>query len=231
MLKPIREKKRLSLKAFETIRDYIVKSQFRVGDLLPPEAEIAKGLNCGKSSVREALKILETIGIVEVVHGKGIVIKEFSFCNLFHSLPHGLLVKKQKILELLDVRKAIDLFYIDKVFEKITSKEIVQLEQLVNHMQKLTDNPLEFNRIDKEFHLTLIGLTGNKTATDIAEIYWNFHDESVPSLRIVSGKPYTEVLKWHQDLLTAIKKKDSKKAKVALEKHFLDIETALRKPD
>lgn len=237
MLKPaFPERKRQSVEVFEAIRDYIVKSGLHVGDLLPPEAKIAQDLNCGKSSVREALKILETIGIVEVIHGKGAIVKEFNLSKLFRNLPHGVWVNKEEILELFEVRKAIELFYIDKVLEKITSKEIVQLEQVINRMQKVVDKVvdkvLDFHQLDKQFHLTFIRIAGNKTATDLVELYWNYREESASSLGITSGKTRRrEVLQWHKDLLNAVKTKDVKRVKAAFEKHFFNIERAWHKTD
>lgn len=225
MLKPsFPKRKRQSVEAFEALRDYIVESGLRVGDLLPPEAKIAQDLNCGKSSVREALRILETIGIVEVMHGKGTVVKEFNFSRLFRNLPHGAWINKEEMLEFFEVRKAIELFYIDKVLEKITSKEIIQLEQIFNLLQKAVDKGSEFHQIDKKFHLMLIRITGNKTATDLVELYWNFREESASSLGITSGKARQQVLRWHRNILKGIEAKDAKRVKAAFEEHFSNIE-------
>jgi len=225
MLKPIRDNKRLSAGAFEAIRGYIVANKLQPGDCLPTEAEIAEKLNCGKSSVREALKVLEAMGVVKTVHGKRAIISMFSFSSIFDNLPQNIFMDKKKIVELLEVRKAIELFFIDKVLKNITSTQIAQLERIVTRMKREILDLSEFTKADKEFHVYLLSFARNKTARDFVQVYWNFQREHIEPLDKRSKEKATQD---HMDILTAVKHKNLEKAKLALKRHFDDIESRLR---
>ena len=228
MLRPTAyARKRLAVEVFEALRDYVVDNRLRAGELLPSEAQIARELNCGKTSVREALKILEAIGIVEISHGKGTVVKEFSITHLFSSLPHGLLVKKESLREFLEVRQAIEMFYTERIVANMTSEKITQLEQIIHGMREVTDRESEFHQLDQEFHLTFMGSIGNKTAKDLIRLYWRFREEAGRSLGLHSEESHVEIMKLHQPILDAIKKRDLEKVRAAYEKHFEDIDKKL----
>ena len=62
----------------EYIRNCIKKDCLRPGDLLPSECQIAKDLNISRNSVKEATRALECIGLIEIKHGKGLILREFN---------------------------------------------------------------------------------------------------------------------------------------------------------
>ena len=73
-LKPI-TRKRLSESAIESIKEYILINNLEAGAKLPSERQLSKSLNVGRAAIREALRMLEITGLVEVKPGKGIFIK------------------------------------------------------------------------------------------------------------------------------------------------------------
>lgn len=225
VLKSIRSNKSVSAEALEAIRHYIVDSGLQPGDSLPTEAEIAGMLNCGKSSVREALKSLEAVGIVKILHGKRAVINMFSFSSIFDNLPQRMVMDREKLVELLEVRKAIELFFIDKVVENVTSTAIARLKREVTRMRNRTVEVSEHIKIDREFHASLLSFSGNKTASDFVRIYWNFQYGHIEP--VLDKERIGKIVEDHTNILTAIESKNLEGAKFHLKKHFDDIKARL----
>ena len=92
----------------EALKEYVVENGFKPGDALPAEAELARQLGVSRTSVREAVKALETIGILESRRGSGVYVGAFSFDPLLESLPYGLMIDTRAVHELLDLRCTLE---------------------------------------------------------------------------------------------------------------------------
>ena len=75
----------------ERVKDYITDNHLEPGDPLPAEAQLAADLGVSRGSVREAIKSLESLGIVEVRHGSGIYVRRFNFDSIFNLLSYGVI--------------------------------------------------------------------------------------------------------------------------------------------
>ena len=74
----------------EQIKRVITERELQPGDLLPPEGQLAEDLGVSRGSVREAIKSLESLGIVESKHGAGVCVREFNFDSILEFLSFGL---------------------------------------------------------------------------------------------------------------------------------------------
>src|SRR5262245_22019481 len=83
----------------EEIKSYIVDHQLKPGDSLPSESELARQLDISRNSVREAVKSLEVLGIVESRPGSGIFVKAFSFDSIINNLPYGFMLDVTSVLD------------------------------------------------------------------------------------------------------------------------------------
>ena len=88
-LDPIASPRRHDLIA-DRLREHIVQSRYEPGDRLPTEEVLAQRLNVSRSAVREALRGLEGVGLVEARQGFGWVVCEFSFRPILKNLSYGL---------------------------------------------------------------------------------------------------------------------------------------------
>ena len=73
------------------IRNFIADNNLRTGDALPPETQLTKQLGVSRNAIREAVKSLEMVGIVEVRRGSGLFVGDFSLDPLLDNLPYGLM--------------------------------------------------------------------------------------------------------------------------------------------
>ena len=101
-------------KNVHNLLSYISRKELSVGDRLPPERELAEQLGVGRNSLREALKVLEAMGVVEIRHGSGIFLRKED-TQPGDGSAFWLMIHKDEILNILTVREALDLKAIDLI--------------------------------------------------------------------------------------------------------------------
>lgn len=134
LLSPI-SKNKLHNEIAGQIQKKIIKGELKVGEKLPPERELAIGFNVNRGTVREALKKLEVIGLVEIKHGDGIYIKNYlesgnlELLKTLVFIDNGINIEVLK--NLLEMRKIIAPDMASFAAEKRTEQELEELHSLV----------------------------------------------------------------------------------------------------
>jgi len=105
-IKPLRRKQLLHQLAQEEIKSYIIEHSLKPGAPLPPETDLAQQLGIGRNSVREAVKALEALGILEARAGTGLFVRTFSFDSILDNLEYGLHFEIKRLADVLEVRGA-----------------------------------------------------------------------------------------------------------------------------
>src|ERR1700756_4012927 len=100
------------------------------GDVLPPERELAQKFGVSRSSVRDAIRSLELIGLLEPQQGRGTVVREPSGNAVMGSLTAVIMQKRKLVKELLDVRKLVEPALARRAALHVTDSQIAELEQL-----------------------------------------------------------------------------------------------------
>src|SRR3954471_15724426 len=122
----------------EQIRRLISSGALKPGDLLPPERELAVKLGVGRSSIRDAVRTLEVMGILEPRQGHGTVVRDLSTDALVVPLASILTRKREMVSELLDVRRMLEPALAARAAKNATAEEIAQMEAILErHEAKL----------------------------------------------------------------------------------------------
>ena len=130
---------------------YISKKGFSVGGKLPPERELAEQLGISRNSLREALKVLEAMDVLEIRHGSGIFLrKEDTQPDDGSSL--WLMIHKDEILNILTVREALDLKAIDLIPEEDYPRLRDEMKACIAAVRKTDLTNEDMLRHDLEFH-------------------------------------------------------------------------------
>src|ERR1700720_51283 len=87
----------------EEIKSYVIRNNLKPGDALPSEGDLARQLGIGRNSVREAVKSLEVLGILEARAGSGLFVKAFTFDAIINNLPYGLLSEVKTVRDMAEV--------------------------------------------------------------------------------------------------------------------------------
>lgn len=221
-LQPLEETNRTVL-IERRIREYMVENRLRPGDKLPTEEQLATALHVGRSAVRETFRRLEALGIVETRQGVGRVVREFNFDPILNELSYGLAFLNHDILQVMEIRKALDAYFIEGLIAKLTPADLDELAAIVQRMLDQDANVMSHAQADYAFHAFLYQRTGNPLAIQLFEITWkvraNASDQQAAFVELAPG-----TAQEHGAILEAIRQKDVAKARALLIAHHWNFE-------
>jgi DNA-binding FadR family transcriptional regulator len=156
----------MAQKASELIQEYIDKNKLQAGDRLPAERELSSMLNLGTRTIREALKMLQARGFLEIHQGKGVFVASQWLHVYVRTLTDSLKLDNDDIdllIQLMDVRKLIEAAIVKQIAVNVAPKRLEAIEKnLVSQKRACdsADNDL-FNSLDVEFHCLLVDCAEN----------------------------------------------------------------------
>ena len=157
----------------EQIVDLIHDGSLKEGDRLPPERTLAEMLQVSRTSVREALKVMEIMGIIEIRPGEGSVVSDFNVEPFLSMIWPVILAKGGIEKDLQEFRKILEEGSIRILARKGENEEFFSgLKEIVDEMEKSIDDCAQSVRLDILFHRRIFELTGNRlllVAQDLTE--------------------------------------------------------------
>lgn len=223
MFSPIKNTKVYEL-VFEQIKHMIVNGILKRGDKLPSERELVDQLQVSRTSIREALRALQIIGLVECRHGEGNYIREKFENSLFEPLSIMFMLHESTPNDIIEVRMIIELEAVAMAANKITDKELVSLAILVKNF-KDSQSEDENVKIDKKFHYEIARASGNFLLFNILNVISELIDSFIDDARrkiIINEKNIELLAKQHEDIYEALQRRNPQEAIAAMKRH-LDI--------
>lgn len=207
----------------ERVKDYITDNHLEPGDPLPAEAQLAADLGVSRGSVREAIKSLESLGIVEVRHGSGIYVRRFNFDSIFNLLSYGVIFEPRRINEILQIRKWLEEAAIADVCRKITPERIAEVEDLLAKWEVKALRDESVDEEDRSFHRMLYQAIENESLVSLIDIFWVVYHRAGINRRTRDHVPIN-TLQDHRDILAAIAGRDTVLARRLITSHFARLE-------
>ncbi|MDQ8701047.1 FadR/GntR family transcriptional regulator [Streptomyces sp. LHD-70] len=214
------------------VMQLILDRRLPPGAPLPTEAELMESLGVSRNSVREALKALQALDIVEIRHGYGTYVGQASLTPFVDGLTFRTLARvaddHAALTEILQVREVLEEGLIRRVAGGIDDAELARLESIVGRMEEAAHAGESFPDLDREFHETLYETLGNDLVPQLLAAFWHvFH--RVAKARGWTRDPAPEVTACrHRDILTALRARDVAGAEQAMADHFRGIEARPR---
>jgi DNA-binding FadR family transcriptional regulator len=207
----------------ESIKNYILDNNLLPGAPLPPETELARQLGVSRSSVREAAKALESVGILETRHGSGLFVRPFSFDPLLENLPYGMVSDLSELDDLLQIREGLESGMIDQAVKTMPKEQFKVLDNLILNMRLKAEAGESFPEEDRAFHRALFEHLDNRLLIKLLDIFWQtFHKVSKGA-----NLPKYEVMQTYQDhaaIVEALKSGDVSRTRLELKNHYHGIE-------
>jgi DNA-binding FadR family transcriptional regulator len=223
-------KKPLSLHATvqQTLKTYIEENGLQGGDALPAEGALALQLGISRNSVREAIKALESVGILETRHGIGVFVKAFSFDSLLDHLAYGLRGALREVDELCEIRRVLEVALIEKTIETISEGGIAELRAVTNGMRERAERNESFAEEDQLFHQLLFRSQGNLMLTKLIDVFWLAFYKASDFVNLDNPSPLTT---WrdHHEIVEAIAARDVEAARQRLDRHYQGIQDVIAK--
>ncbi len=217
----------LSEKIAHSLLNLIKEKQLRPGDRLPPERELAAMMNVSRPSLREALRALQIMNIIDNRQGSGTFITSLEPERLVEHLDIIFTLNDSTYIELFEARKILEVGVAEMAATTITDEEIEALEASMERAQEALDDPEAFLEIDLDLHGRILDATGNK----ILALFMR----SISKLGIMSRRRTAEhidvrrqTVKDHHVIVQALKSRDPAAARQAMLDHLLHVEQRMR---
>lgn len=218
--------KPVTRKSYEPIvlhlQQQIMRGELKVGDKLPPERELSEIHSISRNSVREALRTLEVVGLIECRHGDGnFIANRLDGCAI-NALSAMFVLNKGSMLELLQMRRSIELGAIRNIIERGRKTDLARLRAIIAEYETEIDAE-KYAALDELFHKTLVDLSENtlyKLVFDMLSALILPDMRNIVSLAVASE---TNLILYdeHRHLLAAIEQGNIKQADAILTEHLL----------
>ncbi len=208
------------------VKDMIEEGRLKSGEKLPGERELAEVFHVSRSSVREALRSLESHGYLESRQGDGTYIARQPVESLVTPLASVILTEKDGQMELFEMRRMIEPHVAYLAAERATPEEILMMEEALELQEEEIAQGGTGTEVDKSFHYLMAKATKNKVFIRIADSIMDLLAESRDKYLQVEGRPEKSILR-HRQLLEAIKAGDQDLAAKIMREHLTDIENSL----
>lgn len=215
----------------DRIKDYILGQGLRPGDLLPTEVELCEHLGVSRSNVREAIRRLATLDIVEVRHGHGTFVGNMSLDALVESLVfRGVLSPGddlRALREVVDLRRTLDLAMAERIVDAFHGTANPDLHALVEQMVAIATGGETFPQQDRAFHTGLLARLDNSLVGQLVGAFWDVHTAVVPKLGVSVAADLVRTARAHGDMLDAAEAGDVERFRLAVTAHYEPIRSAL----
>jgi len=212
----------LSSRVKENLKLYFMKNGLKGGDPIPSEHELAKGLNVSRTALREALKSLESLGIIEVRPGTGRFLKSFNFEAILENLSYGIDNNVDDFRDILDVRIALEGAFLERYAGQTSPALIKELRELLDGMRRLAaqgGNEPSMIELHTRFHLALYRDHGNWLLLSLIKIFATIQ-RTLTMLDRYRTSDIGQFIALHEALVDAIEVGDATAIRVKLLEHF-----------
>jgi GntR family transcriptional repressor for pyruvate dehydrogenase complex len=214
--------------AIEKLKEMIVSGQLRPGDRLPREADLATSLGLSRSSLREAVRALSLVRILDVRQGDGTYVSSLAADTLLDALSFIVEFHHDaSVLELLEVRRILEPAASAQAATRITDDAVASLEQILG--RSTVDSPVEdLVKNDLEFHRAIAVASGNSVLASLIESLSGPTQRARVWRGITQEGALARTLAEHRAIFDAIRAHDPELARTWATVHIAGVEDWIR---
>lgn len=216
------------------IKSLMLEGKLKPGDKLPPERELAEIMNVSRTSVREAIKTLSAMGLAVIRKGHGVFVGEVSLESVINRVSDALIIKKDELEQLFEVRKVLETNAARWAAERATEDEISRLSNLVSEAKIACEKPDprvgEIINYDKVFHNAVIEASHNSVLAMVNNGLLEALSKVREKTMRVPGRVVQSILD-HEEIARAISARDGKRASEAMYAHIESVEKSISEND
>ena len=213
---------RVYTKVAEQLKAHIV-NVLKPGDMLPPERELVQMFGVSRSSIRDAIRSLEAVGLLEPRQGVGTVVRDVSADTVVTPVANVLLQKRKVINELLDVRMIIEPALASRAALHASPEQIAEMAAILNRQETKVRQGELATEEDSNFHYAIALAADNSVMLKLVHVLM----DSLREMRersLQAGGRQEKSLAAHRRVLAAIKQGDAAAAEVAMRRHLSEVE-------
>ncbi len=204
------------------IQRQIAEGVLRPGDRLPAERELAEAFGVSRSSVRDAIRVLELAGLVVPRQGEGTVVRELTMESLVSPLASVLVTRKDLLADLLEARRLIEPGVAQRAALHATDDDLQAMQGILERQQEeIAAGRLAIEE-DTAFHYRLATTARNQVILKVIDVLMDLLQEERARSLQVRGRPRRS-LDGHRRILDAVRRRDPEAAALAMEQHLKEI--------
>jgi GntR family transcriptional regulator, transcriptional repressor for pyruvate dehydrogenase complex len=202
------------------IKSAMMSDELRPGDRLPTEAELVEQTGVGRNSVREAMKMLSALGVVDIRRGDGTYITSEPSSRVLNPLVFAMLLKTKTSKELIELRTMIEISYCQLAAQNATDDDLYRINQAKEAWETQAGSPQpdieQLTDFDLAFHFAILNATHNTLVITMGQMV-----EDLYFISIREALSKKEVIEWgfkgHQRILDALHTRDPETIRQAVE--------------
>ena len=227
LIQPIK-KTRLAEEIADRIRRLLLDGTLPLDRPLPSERSLAARFGVSRGSIRDALRMLETIGLLDTRHGQGTFPQELDVARLVAPLASILTYRHDLQAELLDVRRMFEPAVARAAAARVTDDDLAGLQRILDTQRRKRKAGQSTILEDTAFHAALARATSNRVVVSIMETLNNLLVESRKLTLKHKGRPERSI-KGHEAVLAALRRRDGDAAARAMHEHIDQIANLMKK--
>ena len=211
--------KRIYEEVVDIFVERIRSGTLKIGQKLPPERILAEEMQVSRTSLREAIRALESMGYIHSVTGGGNYVKSVSLGNVLSPLSAMAAQDAKFAADIIDVRLHLEVYMAELAAKNATKQQISQIYSAILNMQSEVDGGGNGIKGDNQFHLEVAKASQNRAFAVISELVGGLLAESRKATLDIPGQPVKSI-EDHIAIFEAIRDGDDKRAAAAMESHL-----------
>src|SRR5690606_29658244 len=208
---------------FHFLREKLLGGSLRPGDLLLPERELAEQLGVSRPVVREALRALSMIGVVEIRERVGTFVRKPDVSVLGDIFSFTLAQDQGVIDDIMQARIAIECQAIRLACERMTANDLEEIGKALNHIQETIDSPADGGKADFNFHSAILRASRSDTLISLYNsmqpLLKRLHQER-RGVVTMAPELKAQIIEDHRRIFRALADRDAEAADRQLREHF-----------
>lgn len=218
LIEPIR-KTRIAEEIADRIRRLILDGTFPADHSLPSERALAQQFAVSRGSIRDAIRVLETIGLLDSRHGQGTFTRELDVGRLVAPLASVLTYRHDLQAELMDVRRLLEPAVAQAAAARVTEEDLAALDRILATQRRKRKTGQSAFLEDTAFHAAIARATRNRVLMSIMETLNELLVESRKLALRQKGRPERSI-KGHEAVIAALRRHDGDGAARAMRDHI-----------
>ncbi|WP_158735851.1 FadR/GntR family transcriptional regulator [Alteribacillus sp. YIM 98480] len=214
MFKTVRKKRKFEV-IIDQIKDLLVQKKIKVGQKMPSEVKLAESLEVSRSSLREALKILSFLGMLESKTGEGTIIKEANTDNLSSLMSLIAVSKGLDTSELYELRVILEINAASLAAKRHSTEDLEEIKKYLMGMSRVGIDKETQAEYDHSFHMAISRASKNEMLVMVMGLISGLLQEQIKETRYKLSEDISTIERFHNEhwnIYTAIKDCDAAKA-------------------
>jgi GntR family transcriptional repressor for pyruvate dehydrogenase complex len=216
------KRKKIYFMIVESFIELIQTGQIEYGDKLYNEQELIKMFNVSRPTFREALRVMEFLGIITVTPRKGIIVNNPNENKTYFPLLYIMAFEKTSSKSLFELRRAIQIEMVARAAERATAEDLDKLYGIIIETKnQINSDYTVFADLDYQFHMQIVECAKNDLCYKLMEtLKIMIHSQLELIIKAMPIEKREDTLRYHQNIYEAVKAKDAAKASEIMQQHL-----------